>query len=439
MDRLQEIASRKKEIRELLEDETKEVNIDELKAEIDKLNSEIESIKTKLAEEAPTEETKEQKDGEPEAEETAEAEEPVEEKPVEEPKEETEDEKKANEERNQRRMIANAIDKRSIEANIVKEEIKMNERKYDLESKEYRSAWAKTLMGVALSEEEKRAVGDAVGTTATTFVEADESHQGINNLGLLIPTSVRKEFLEAMAEESPIFRDIRKLQVAGNVDLPFLDEADDAEWYAELTNTKNEGQEFKSIKLTGHELAKDVVITWKAEKMTVDGFIEFILDELKEKMGKALINAVIYGNGSGKPTGITHGLTPVTTGESPIDCVVNTYKELSANFRIGAKAYISTNVNIDIVGYKDENGNYPFLQGLDRTKLVSIEVDPYLANNDIVVGNCKNYILNEVESLRIDKESTVKGRKVTYGGYGIYDGAPKTGAFAYGQYGSASI
>ena len=420
----EEIASRRKELRELLEDETKEVNLEEVKEELDKLDEE---------------EAKAEPEAEPEAEAPEADPEPAEEKPEAEPEEAKEEEAKDEAEKEARRMIAKELNKRGIEASIIKEEIKMNERKYDASSKEYRSAWAKTLMGVELNEEEKRALGDAVGTTATTFVEADASHQGINNLGLLIPTSVREEFLEVMEEESPIFRDIRKLQVAGNVDLPFLDSADDANWYAELADTANEGQEFKSIKLTGNELAKDVVITWKAEAMTVDGFINFILDELREKMGGALIHAVIYGSGSGQPTGITHGLTPVTDGADPIACIVNTYTELGAKFRKGAKAYISTDVNIDIVGYKDENGNYPFLQGVGATKLVSIEVDPYLANNDIVVGNCKNYVLNEVEPLRVDREATVKGRKVTYGGYAIYDGAPRTGAFAYGQFTEASI
>ncbi len=415
----EEIASRRKELRELLEDETKEVNLDEVKEELDKLDEE---------------EAKAEPEAEPEAE--APVADPKQEEPAEEAKEE---EAKDEAEKEARRMIAKELNKRGIEANIIKEEIKMNERKYDVSSKEYRSAWAKTLMGVELNEEEKRAIGDAVGTTATTFVKADGSHNGINNLGLLIPTTVREEFLEVMEEESPIFRDIRKLQVAGNVDLPFLDSADDAEWYAETTDTKNEGQEYKTIKLTGNELAKDVVITWKAEAMTVDGFINFILDELRNKMGKALINAIIYGTGNGQPTGITHGLTAVTEGADPIATIVNTYKELGASFRAGAKAYISTDVNIDIVGYKDPNGNYPFLQGVNGTKLVAIEVDPYLKNNDIVVGNCKNYVLNEVEPLRVDREATVKGRKVTYGGYAIYDGAPRTGAFAYGQFTEASV
>ena len=67
-----------------------------------------------------------------------------------------EEEAKDEAEKEARRMIAKELNKRGIEANIIKEEIKMNERKYDVSSKEYRSAWAKTLMGVELNEEEKR-------------------------------------------------------------------------------------------------------------------------------------------------------------------------------------------------------------------------------------------------------------------------------------------
>lgn len=317
------------------------------------------------------------------------------------------------------------------------EEMDKQERKFTLESPEYRSAWAKKLMGLKeekFTEDEKRALGDAVTTTATTFVQSDADTQGINNGGLFIPTTVRQELLQIIEKQSPIYRDVRKLQVAGNIDLPYLFEADDAEWYVELTDTKNEGQEYKNLQLTGWELAKDIVITWKLEEMAVESFISFILDELANKMGRALVNAIIYGDGENKPTGITNGLTAVKTGETPIDNIIDTYKSLNEDDRIGAKAYISTNVNIEIVGYKDNNGNYPFLQGIAATNLVTIEQDPYLKNNDIVVGNCRNYILNEVTPVRVDKEKTVKGRKTIYGGYAIYDGKPKPTAFAYGQY-----
>lgn len=318
------------------------------------------------------------------------------------------------------------------------------ERKFTIADKEYRSAWAKKLMGMSddkLTKDEKRALGDAVTTTATTFVASTADTQGINNGGLFIPTSVRMELMELISQESPIFRDIRKLQVSGNVDLPYLFAADDANWYTELTDTDNEGMQFKNMQLTGWELAKDIVITWKLEEMAVESFISFILEELNNKMGKAIINAVIYGDGNNKPTGVLNGLTPITPdqNDTAIDRVLKVFKALSDDARIGAKVYISNDVNLDIISYKDQNGNYPFLSGVPSVKGFAIEVDPYLKNRDILAGNLRNYIFNEVTPMRVDKEKTVKGRKTTYGGYGIYDGKARPDYFQLGQDNSASV
>ena len=305
-----------------------------------------------------------------------------------------------------------------------------------LESPEYRTAWAKKLMGRPekdFTEEEKRALGDAITTTDTEFVASAAETQGINNGGLFIPKSVRSDIMEIITDSSPIYRDVRKLNVAGNIELPYLDEADDAEWYTELKETKNEGQKYGNLQLTGWELAKDVEITWKLEQMAVDSFIPFIVEELAAKMGIALVNAIIYGDGANKPKGITKGLTAIKEGETPIDRIVATYKSLSKEARRGAKTYISTNVNIDICGYKDNNGNYPFLQGLATNKLTPVEVDPYLKDDDIISGNMRNYILNEVTPLRVDKESKIKPRRIVYGGYAIYDGVARPDYFAYSQ------
>ena len=101
-----------------------------------------------------------------------------------------------------------------------------------LESPEYRTAWAKKLMGRPekdFTEEEKRALGDAITTTDTEFVASAAETQGINNGGLFIPKSVRSDIMEIITDSSPIYRDVRKLNVAGNIELPYLDEADDAE------------------------------------------------------------------------------------------------------------------------------------------------------------------------------------------------------------------
>ena len=339
----------------------------------------------------------------------------------------------------ERSLIADTedLEKRNKEVSNLRKiggnEMEKEERKFTTASPEYRSAWAKTLMGVKLEETEERALGDAIGTTSTTFVEATSNANGINNLGLLIPDSVRLDWLKVAEKASPIYRDIRKMNVPGNVDFPYLFGADDAEWYAETTTTKNEGQEYKNIKLTGHELAKAIEITWKAEAMTVDGFISFLLDELNEKMNKALINAVIYGDGSAKPTGITNGLTAKENANA-IDLIKECLGDLSVENRVGAKVYVASDVADDIAFCKDKNGNYPYLvAGLGRAGGATIEADPFLSAGDIVVGNAQNYILNFNEGLRVDKEVKVQPRRVIYGGYLIADGNKKPGAFVYGK------
>ena len=340
---------------------------------------------------------------------------------------------KALNEHQENEKLAEKLDERKLE--VISKEEKMEEKKYDLSSPEYRSAWAKKTMGLSddkLTKEEKRALGDAITTTATEFVASEADVQGINNGGLFIPTSVRMELMELMEKASPFFRDIRKLAVQGNVDLPYLFEADDANWYAETTETANEGQEYKNLQLTGWELAKDVVITWKLEEMAVDAFIDFIVDELFNKMSKALITATIYGTGVNMPTGAIYNLEAINTGDDAIARIINTYSALSEDARIGAKVYISQGANLDVISFKDQNGNYPYLAGLPKVSGFEIEVDPYLREKDILAGNPRYYILNENTPVRLDKERTVKGRKVTYGAYGIYDGKGKPGYFKKG-------
>ena len=343
------------------------------------------------------------------------------------------EQRKVEQEQAERRSIAKAIEQNEINAKEIKEDTIM-ERNYDFEV-EYRNAWAKTMLArpeSEFTENEKRALGDAVTTTATTFVQSTSSVQGINNGGLFIPKSVREDILKLVYESSPFLAEVKKLQVAGNVDLPRLIAADDAAWYAELSCTVNEGIEFGMLQLTGWELAKNVVVTWKLESMAVDSFIPFIVEEIAQKMGKALANAVIYGTGSSQPTGAIYGLTAVTTGADPIETIINTFKSLSNDARRGAKAFISNDVNIAIAQMKDNNNAYQYLQGRPLVSLLDVVVDPYLSGNDILVGNPKNYILNEVQSLRMDKEYDIKCRKVTYGAYAIYDGKPIPSSFAKG-------
>lgn len=400
----QEIEERKKELAGKIQDASTIEELEELRKAVEEINSEVpDENDPPKAEEVQTENTEPEK--------------------VEAPKCSCEDERK----------LIRVGTEEIVPIGNSKEERKMNTSKYNAETR----AWAKKVMGYPeerFDEEEKRALGDAITTTATTFVASAENTQGINNGGLFIPKEVRMELMEQIEQMSPFFRDIRKLAVNGNIDLPYLYEGDDANWYTEETCTVNEGNEYRNLQLTGWELAKDVVISWKAELMTVDSFVTYIVQELVNRMGKALVKAVIYGDGQNKPTGAIYGLSAVTTGNTPIDNIIAGYQALSEDARVGAKVYVSTSDRIAMIGYKDENGNYPFLQGLAGSDLFTIETDPFLEGNDAIVGNARWYILNEVSPIRVDWERTVKCRRTRYGAFGVYDGKPRPGYFVKATY-----
>ena len=405
---IQEIEERKKELAGKIQDAKTTEELEELRSQVDEINAEVPD------QELPPE---------------AEAEEVVEEASEETTREaeaEVEEEIKKEEERKLIRIGTEEI----IPIGNVKEERTM---KYDIEAR----AFAKKILGKDLTEEETRALGDAVGTTSTTYTASAADAQGINNLGLYIPTSIRILLENRANLESPIYRDVRKLRVNGNVTVPYLYAGDDAAWYIELSNTANEGQEHKAVELTGRELAKNIEITWKVDQMTPEGLLDFIVDELYEKMYKAKVKAIIYGTGSthNQPSGITLGLSPVTTGATPIDTIADTKATLNEKARQGAKVYISPAVADAIRYYKNSEGNYPFLMGLPT----GLEEDPYLANNDIIVGNMRNYIWNEQEEIRIDRDINMPKRTVIYGAYQVCDGGARLASFAYGQYTEASI
>ena len=123
----------------------------------------------------------------------------------------------------ERALIADTenLEKRKVE--IIGTLAKREERKVKeftknnvLKSEEYRSAWAKALMcRNDFTEDEKRALGVALTTTATTYTEPSSGTDGVNNGGLFIPETVSMEILKEVELESPFLRDIAKTYIKG--------------------------------------------------------------------------------------------------------------------------------------------------------------------------------------------------------------------------------
>lgn len=338
--------------------------------------------------------------------------------------------KKLEAEAEERRMVANKINEGSITGNeIKKEEIKeVKSFKEMLASEEYRNYWAKTLMGRNDITEEERAVGDAVTTTATTYVPSSANAQGINNAGLFIPTSVREELMRVLEETSPFLRDATKLEVKGVVNLPTMASNDGAVWQGETAPNVNEGIEFTQIQLGAFDLTKYVEITWNVLDMAVDSFIDYIVREVSQAMYSELAQQVIAGDGNGKPTGAINGLTPVT-GATIIDAIMEAYGGLETTSK-NVKVYLAKDVATAIYGYKDGSNNYPFLAGLPTNPLFTFEVDPYVPDGYALIGDASDYIINFNHPMEILFGDDLKARRRIVSAYMKVDGKPRPNAFA---------
>ena len=333
--------------------------------------------------------------------------------------------------------MQNIKEERNMKEELTKENV--------LASKEYRTAWAKTLMfRNDLTEAEKRALGVALTTTATEFVAPSETEAGVNNGGLFIPESVSLAILKEIELASPLLADIAATQINGNIKFPYKKSSTGAEWQIEGKPNNDESDEYAQLILTSKELAKTVRITWKLEAMAVEAFISFMITEISREMTEELASSTYYGSGINDITGATIGAYPIIyngTNKTVMDAIGEGLKTLTARKSIGAIIYIARDIENNILFQKDDNGSYQnnplFLNGINRIGSYTVKVDPFLKDGDFVIGNATiNYKMNFNELISLTKDVSGKNRINDYTGYTVVAGAPVPGSFIHGKLGA---
>ena len=357
----------------------------------------------------------------------------------------------------ERALIADTenLEQRRVEiTNIIsnKEERKM-EKKFTranvLKSEEYRSAWAKKLMCKSekdFTEDEKRALGVALTTTATTYTEPSSGVDGVNNGGLFIPETVSMEILKEIELESPFLRDVAKTYIKGLISFPYKESGSGSEWGTEGTDNNLESDKWGELTFAQMELTKTVRITWKLEAMAVEDFINYIVGEVSREMREELADKPFYGTGVKEITGISLSGNNI---DAEYESTVTSLEAIKAGLaklpkrkRAGAKIYIAEDLALDIAFLKDDNGMYinnPVNGvGLESIAKYRVEVDPFLKDGDFVIGNARWYKMNFNENLSISKDIIGRSRVNDYTGYCVVGGAPVPNSFVYGHKSTAS-
>ena len=361
----------------------------------------------------------------------------------------------------ERKSIMDSVEKRKALLNTVvnlpdaeiindfKEDRQMEfNRDNVLASKEYRSAWAKTLMGVNLNELEERALGTALTTTSETYAAATSGANGVNNGGLFIPDDVMMDLMNRMELVSPFFRDIPKTSVNGYVKFPYRKGGTGAEEQVEGVANKDGQVEWAELTLTVLEVSETIRVTWKLEAMAVDSFINYIVEELAMQVPEKIATDLFYGDGTGTISGVTKagnhldGSYVIGTG---VGEVADIYGAIEAGVKLltsprkrsGAKIYVAQDIMDAMVFARDKQNGFLHNPingvGINSLSKYPIEMDPFLNDGDFIIGNPRFFKFNWNEALSITKDVSGKNRINDYTGYAVVSGAPEPASFVYGK------
>lgn len=314
------------------------------------------------------------------------------------------------------------------------------------ENKTYLNAWAKDMMGSQLSQEEQEVFNKINNDFRMDPQNVAFTHT-TGNTGVVIPETVVQGIWKEVGETYPLWDDVGKLAVGGNLSLIKGETSTDAKWYDEETETEDGKETFGVLNLTGCELSRSITVSWKLKAMAIEAFIPYIQSKLAEKMGAALGYGVSIGKGKPgegdtfkpEPRGIITALsaeagTPQIieyTDASPLkyDTFTKALSKIKSGYLKGSAIYAdNTTIWGQIANVKDETGRPYFVPdvtagGVGRILGLIVKEDDSITTGDILIGNAqKGYLANINQAITLDSEDHKKARETDYIAYGIVDG-----------------
>ena len=301
-------------------------------------------------------------------------------------------------------------------------------------SDEYKTAWAKTLMGKQLTADEQK-----------TYSMVNEAFtHNTDNTSIMIPKTVTKGIWEMAAKMFPYFADVTKTYVNGVLTMIQEETSSGAAWYEESKKTEDGKETFKEFKLSGCELARAITVSWKLKEMAIEDFIPYIQRRMARKMGEAADYGVTHGKGTenknkpepigtvtallqqeGTPQVVTYKKGTVPTYQN----ILETRAKINSGYSGGLKIYANSNtIWTKLASIVDTNKRPIFLgdptgNGQIRILGMVVKEDDSMKDGEILFSNpADGYHMNINKEMTMNTEDHAKERMTDYCGYAIMDG-----------------
>lgn len=315
-------------------------------------------------------------------------------------------------------------------------------------SKRSKVAYAvgKQVRGRTFSDVEKRALGTALTTTATTYVAATAEVDGVNNAGIFIATNVILDLLRDEGKLSPILADIAFTSIPGLVEFPFRKTRDKARAKSEGADGKDNQMEWDKLQGVKGYLQTIIAITDEVAALTDMDLGSYIIDQMLQDLNEDWVEELIYGTGSNDHIkGLTIGATAAVTNgyatgdDNLIAALIAGVKACKGKYRRGAKIYAAQDVADALLFAVDDNGNFKYpvfnnATGITSFGTIRMEIDENLKEGDFVIGNVGKYFkANSLIPIRLETERKARRGVTEYIASEYCATAPVVGAFIYGR------
>lgn len=284
------------------------------------------------------------------------------------------------------------------------------ERTFDANSKEFRSAWAKSLMGQELTDVEKRAYSQA---------------------NAAIPTEVSNMFFEKMVKLAPMLDEITLLRVAGNVKFYAEGTRALAGKHTENAEIAGAGDTMVSVTLGGFEFAKLISISKSAKAMSIEAFEKWIVDMLAGDIARAIDNYIINDSTNGiSAIKFVEGETEIkATAAYTYNDVMSLIALLPASYDPEAKFLVNKRTLWnDIKGIVDSNKR-PIFDPVENTLCgYPVISDDNVSKEDkgLYLGYWKDVVGNLSEDITVESNpnSGFTRGAIDYRGFAVFDSKP---------------
>lgn len=282
---------------------------------------------------------------------------------------------------------------------------------YDVNSKEYRTAWSKYMLGMPLTDEERTAFTHTTGTTSG------------QTAGYTVPTTLLNRIWDLINEKHSILGDITIyrtgtiLEVAKRTAIAAGDAATASEGAAPANDENNT---FAKVTLAGKDFAKVVKISYALGIMSIDGFEQFIANEIADRLGAALAADVITQIGTDYySTG--NDLDVATSGKVVWTDIAGALGVLKNVNGIAVYASQST-IYKYLVGMVDTTGRPLFQHDANeaiRGYLAGfpVKAEDAITDDLIWIGDPKQVVGNMVQDIMVENARDIEKHVNVFSGY----------------------